>query len=275
NQGGSTGVAELSSHEDIQERNLNPDKDIVISELSEGNAEIREREEGEHVVKIEVDSLANSRLGKFFSDEEIAELESQEKTVNGEDGPSSYDEAMRGIKRDCERHNRAVRERKKQEKIDRLKEFKKKGTKYDPERSVSDLSGEEFKEIIQEANQEGSEESVDEELQEQIAKIEEEWSKSEPDTEINTPDEEVEELAANSWEDSENSAFQDIAEDLSQSDEQNLYESVGENSRRVTTQDPEIKKALRNPEDEPNWNGSVELEEDTGDTVIAVVSKED
>ncbi|QAY20184.1 hypothetical protein [Halorubrum ezzemoulense] len=272
---GST-VEELSRG-DIEERNLNPEKDIVVEELGESGSTIRERQEGEHVVKIEPDSLANSRLSKFFTDSEIEELQSKEDTVQGEDTPEDIDSVWDGIRKDVKRHNREVAKSRKQMEIRRAKEELKKGTKYDPDRSVSDLSGEEFKEIIAEANQEGNSEPESEELQAAIEHIEDKYSgflEEDSDTEINTPDSQVEELAANSWEDYENSAFQDIAEDLAKSDENTLYESVGENSRRVTTKDPEIKKALRNPEDEPNWNGSVELEKDTGDTVIAVVSKE-
>jgi len=270
NTGGSQ-VAELSSHEDLEEAQLSEDELVV--ELEEGG-KIRELDEEERFIKVKTDSLSSDRLEKFFTDEEIAELQEKEETVTGEEKETTYEEAMEGMRRDIEKFNEAVRERKKQEEIDRLKEFRKKGTKYDPDRSVSDLSGEEFREILQEANQEGSGETVDEELQEEIAKIEEKWSKSEPDTEISNPDSKVEELATNSFEEYGNSAFQDIAEDLAKSDEETMYESVGPNSKRVTTQDSELKQALRNPEDEPNWTGSVELVEDSGSTVIAVVREE-
>jgi len=63
-------------------------------------------------------------------------------------------------------------------------------------------------------------------------------------------------------------------EDLQESDGNTRYEAVGPNSKRVTTQDSELKQALRDPENEPNWSGTVELEEDTGETVIAVVRED-
>jgi hypothetical protein len=269
NQGGST-VSELSQG-DIKERNLNPEKDIVIEELGESGSTIREREPDEHVIKLETDSLANSRLSKFFSESEIETLQEKEETIEGESKPEDLESVWDGIRRDVKRHNKEVAKKRREQERQRIKEAFK-----DPalEKKMTQMTGEEIQRVM---NSDGSPSQVDEEeLEQALNKVDEKyasWLDEDSDTEINTPDSQVEELAANSWEDSENSAFQDIAEDIEKSDEQTLYESVGENSRRVTTKDPELKRALRNPEKEP-FDGTVELEQD-GETVIAVVTKED
>ena len=70
----------------------------------------------------------------------------------------------------------------------------------------------------------------------------------------------------------DNPVFEELADDLEKSDSETMYESVDENTKRVTTSEPEMKNALRNHENEP-FDGSVELEQDTGETVVAVVSK--
>lgn len=260
---GSTVAEELSG--DIEEADLNPE-DIVVDELGEGRTKLREKREGEETLNINMDSLANDRISKFFTDSEIEELQAKEETVRGEDSPSSYQEAMEGIKRDCERHNQQVRERRKEVEIEKLKELTR-DPKYDT--PVKDLDGESFVELLNQGIS-GNSEPQEEELEKAIEAIEEEYSGSEP--EINSPDSEVAELAANDWSD-RNDVFAEFAEDISKSDEQTQYESVGPQSRRVSTQAEEMKIALRNPEKEENWNGSVEIEEDTGDTVVAVVSE--
>ena len=275
NNGGSK-VAELSSHEDIQEAGIdNPDEDLVAELEEDGSATIREIEEEDNVVSISVDRLNNSRLSRFFTEEELSSLRQKEDLVEGEDGPSDYEEAMEGMRKDVERHNKEVAKKRRQMEVRRAKEELKKGTKYDPNRSVSDLSGEEFKEIIQEANNPGSDETQSEELQKTIKAIDQKYEPmlNESEPEINDPSTQIDELdkRLEAWKDSEKEYWHEFARDLEKSDESTMRESIGPNSVRLTTQEEEMKEALREPE---NFNGTVELEEDTGDTVIAVVRED-
>ena len=133
------------------------------------------------------------------------------------------------------------------------------------EKPISEMTGAEFRELL-------SESTGDSNTEEELAEPTE--SEEESGVDVVRIDSETADLAAESFESRNKSYWQDIAEDLSQSDENTLFESVGPNSRRVTTKDPEMKRALRNHETEP-FDGTVDLKQDTGDTVVAVVSKED
>ncbi|WP_144050480.1 hypothetical protein [Halorubrum persicum] len=224
NQGGSTGVAELSSHEDIQARDLDPDRDVVIEELEGGNAKIREREEGERVIKVKAETLGSDRLEKFFTEEELSSLREKDRIAKGEgDTPEDIDDVWDGIKEDVKEHNKEVAKRRKQKEIERAKEELKKGTKYD--REVSNLSGEEFKSLIAEANEEGNSEPKSEELEAAIQHIEDKYAPmlDEDSSEINPV--EADELsegldAFREYSENEGSdAWSDIADDVEKSSE--------------------------------------------------------
>lgn len=278
NNGGGSTVEELGSHEDIEQADLDPE-DVVIEDLSEGSSKLRERQDGEHVVKVEVDSLAaNDRLSTWFSEEEIEELESSEKITEGKSGPETYDEAMARIREDVEAHNRSVAREKMKEEKEEVREFFREDSKYG--RSIEELSGEAFQELISEANEgnTGIDPDNNPELEEALRRVEEKYAPilGESDPEIKDPSQSVENLeeATEAWREYDNPVFDELADDVTQSDSETQFESVGPNSRRVTTTEEEMKQALRNPEDE-SFSGEVELEKDTGETVIAVVSRDE
>ncbi|WP_139835161.1 hypothetical protein [Halorubrum ezzemoulense] len=269
--GGST-VAELSSHEDIQERDLNPDEDLVVEELEGGNARIRERREDERFIKVNLDSIASDRLEKFFEPETIEELERKSETIEGESKPKDIDEVWSEIREGVESHNREVAKNKRRLERERIKEAYR-----DPalDKKFKNMKGSEIQRVMSD----DSSSTVDEEeLQKSLAEVDKKYESmlNESEPEINDPSTEIDELdkGLEAWKDSDKEYWHDFVEDLEESDEETMYESVGPNSKRVTTQDSELKQALRDPENEPNWTGSVELEEDTGETVIAVVREE-
>jgi len=260
-------VEELS-HSDIEGRDLDSDS-VVIEELGSSN-KIRERKEGERPVKVDLDNITPThkrRLETWFSESEREEMSKKEEALTGKKR-EDIDSVWQGIRDDVESHNERVRKRKAEKEKKELREFAK-DPKYSKE--VSDLTGEEFAELLQEGMSDNSE-SEPEELQQALEQIEEKWAKSEPDTDINTPNLETEELqeAQQEW---NQGVWAEFAKDLQDSDSQSEYITLGENKRKVKTQEEEMMNALRNPEQEP-VDLSVEIESDTGDTVIAVVSRE-
>jgi len=257
---------EFSSHSDIEESDLEPG-DLVVEEMSDGRTKLRERKEGEHVVKINPNS---EYARKMLSDDEIEELSQKHEIVNGSpDEPEDIDSVWDGMRKDVEAHNREVAKRKKEQEIEKAKEFTK------PERhrkELSELTGDEFAQLVKDGQSDS--EQHNEELENAIEAIEQKY-----DPIINGDEPEIpktEELSdgIDAFRDYDNPVFEELADDLEKSDSQTMYESVDENTKRVTTFEPEMKNALRNHESEP-FDGSVELEQDTGNTVVAVVSKEE
>ncbi|WP_256402635.1 hypothetical protein [Halorubrum salinum] len=270
--GRSTGVAELSSHEDLEEAQLSEDE--VVVELEEGG-KIRELDEEERFIKVKTDSLSSDRLEKFFTDEEIEELQEKKRTLTGDSEPEKdIDEVWENIREGVRKHNKEVAKNKKELEKKRLKEAYR-----DPalDKKMKNMTGEQMQRVMSD----DSSSTVDEEeLQKSLAEVDKKYESmlNESEPEINDPSNEIEELdkGLEAWREKGESKpyWYDFVEDLEQSREDTMYESVGPNSKRVTTQDSELKQALRNPEDEPNWTGSVELVEDSGSTVIAVVSED-
>jgi len=256
---------EFSSHEDIQDAELDSD-DLVVEELSDGRTKIRERKEGEHTIKVD----PNSELAKkYFDESEIEELSQKHEVVNGKPTETpSLDEVYQGMKEDIARKNRETAKLKMEKELESAKEEMKEHTKYGT--PVNELQGSEFQELIQEANGDGSPEPEGfEEVKEQIR---EKYAPMIEDSEPEIP--ETEELSdgIDAFREYDNPVFEELADDLEKSSSETMYESVDENTKRVTTSEPEMKEALRNHESEP-FEGTVELEQDTGNTVVAVVSK--
>jgi len=264
NNSGST-VDEFSSHEEVKNAELDSD-DLVVEELSDGRTKIRERKEGEHVVKVN----PNSELAKrYFDDDQIEELQEKHEVVNGKPTETpTLEEVHEGMKEDIARKNRETAKLKMQKELESAKEEMKEHTKYGT--PLNELQGSEFQELIQEANGDGSPEPEGfEEVKEQIEQ------KYDPIINGDEPEiPETEELSdgIDAFREYDNPVFEELADDLEKSSSETMYESVDENTKRVTTSEPEMKEALRNHESEP-FDGTVELEQDTGETVVAVVSK--
>jgi len=263
NNSGST-YDEFSSHEDIEDAELDSD-DLVVEELSDGRTKIRERKEGEHVVKVN----PNSELAqKYFDESEISELSAKHEIVNGSpDEPEDIDSVWDGMRKDVEAHNREVAKRKKEQEIEKAKEFTK------PERhrkELSELTGDEFAQLVKDGQSDS--EQHNEELENAIEAIEQKYDPIINGDEPEIP--ETEELSdgIDAFREYDNTVFDELADDIERSNSESMYESVGPDTKRVTTTEEEMKEALRNHESEP-FDGSVELEQDTGETVVAVVSK--
>ena len=207
------------------------------------------------------------RLGIWFDESELEEMSKKEEALTGKK-QEDISSVWKGIRDDVESHNERVRKRKAEKEKAQLKEFAKEEKLRKP---VKELSGEQFRDLLQQGMSDNSE-TQEEELSEALQQIEDKWAKSEPDTSINTPELETEELqeAQQEW---NQGVWAEFAKDLQDSDSQSEYITLGENKRKVKTQEEEMMNALRNPEQEP-VDLSVEIESDTGDTVIAVVSKE-
>jgi len=265
NNSGST-YDEFSSHEDIEQSELDSD-DLVVEQLSDGRTKLREREEGEHVIKINPDS---EYARKMLSDDEIEELSQKHEVVNGKPTESpDINSVWDGMRKDVEAHNREVAKRKKEKEIEKAKEFTK------PERhrkELSELSGGEFAQLVKDGQSDSQQHN--EELENAIEAIEQKYDPIINGDEPEIP--ETEELSdgIDAFREYDNPVFKELADDLEKSSSETMYESVDENTKRVTTSEPEMKNALRNHESEP-FDGSVELEQDTGNTVVAVVSKEE
>jgi hypothetical protein len=275
--GRSTGVAELESHEALEEAQLSEDE-VVVEELGQ-DPRIRAREPDEHVVKVELDRLNDSRLRTFFDETEIAELEMKEQVVTGEEKETSYDEAMQGMKADLKERNRQVARERRAKEVKRAKEELKKGTKYDPNRSVSDLSGEEFKEILQEANQEGnSEPERTEELEAMIESINDKYAPmlNEGESEPEISNVEVDELSEGLDAFREyGGAFEDIAEDIEASSELPDTEitTLESGKKLVKTSYPKLCEELKQVDENPDKDGKIV--EENGDVITAKVSEGD
>ncbi|WP_147441148.1 hypothetical protein [Halorubrum sp. Atlit-26R] len=264
NTGGSN-VAELSRSE-IEE--LDPETDIVVEELEGGNPRIRERKEDERYIKADLDS---NKVQKFFTDDEIEELQDRERTLKGESEPEDIDEVWDGIREGVRKHNKEVAKNKKELEKERIREAYR-----DPvmDRKVRDMTGEMLQRVMSDDNSSHVDEA---ELQEALETVEERYSSflEESEPEIKDPSTEIEELdeGLEAWKDSDKEYWHDFVEDLNQSSTKSMYESVGPNSKRVTTQDEELMHALRNYRSEP-FDGEVEIEKDSGSTVIAVVRED-
>jgi len=273
---GGTQVSELSSHEQIQEAGIdNPDEDLVIEELGE-DPRIRQREEGERVIKVKTESLANSRLSKFFTDTEIAELEKKEQVVTGEEKETTYEEAMEGMRKDVERHNKQVAKKRRQKEIERAKEELKKGTKYD--REVSDLSGEEFKELIAEANENPNSDPKSEELEAAIDQINQKYApmlgESESEPEIANPQIEELEEGTEAWREI-GGVWEELANDVEASSKlpDTAITTLSDGKKLVKTSYDELKAELRQVDNNPDKEG--EIVEENGDVITARVSEGD
>jgi len=268
-QRGST--TEELSHSDIESGELDSDS-VVIEELGHSN-KIRAKKEGEKPVKVDLGNITpeyKRRLSTWFDDSELEEMSRKEEALTGKK-KEDIDSVWEGIKEDIESHNDRVRQRKAEEEKNRLKEFTKKGTKYDTK--ISDLDGESFVELLQEGMSDNSE-SEPEELQQALQQIEDKWSKSEPDTSINTPNTEIEEMAKAEWSDRDD-VFAEFAKDFSESDNETEFITLSEGTRKVRTTEEELSQALLNHENEP-FDGTVEIHTHDKETgfVEATVSKE-
>ena len=266
NNSGST-VDEFSSHSDIEEAELDSD-DLIVEELSgDGRTKLRERDSDRHYVKVDPNS---EYVEKYFDDDEIEELSAKHELVNGKPTETpDINSVWDGMKEDIEAHNREVAKRKKEKEIEKAKEFTK------PERhrkELSELTGDEFAQLVKDGQSDSQQHN--EELENAIEAIEQKY-----DPIINGDEPEIkdstEELSdgIDAFREYDNPVFEELADDLEKSDSETMYESVGPDTKRVTTSEPDMKEALRNHESEP-FEGTVELEQDTGNTVVAVVSKD-
>lgn len=256
---------EFSSHSDIEEAELDSD-DLVVEELSDGSTKLRERKEGEHVVKVNPNS---EYARKMLSDSEISELSQKHEIVNGKPTETpDIDEVWKGVKSDIEERNRALAREKMNEEIEQAREEMEEYTKYST--PVQELEGGDFLELLQESQGNGSTEP--EGFAEVKEQIREKYAPMIEDSEPEIP--ETEELSdgIDAFREYDNPVFEELADDLEKSNSESMFESVGPDTKRVTTTDSEMKEALRNHESEP-FDGTVELEQDTGSTVVAVVSK--
>jgi len=267
-QRGST--TEELSQSDIEGGDLDSDN-VVIEELGSSN-KIRERKEGEKPVKVDLDNITpeyKRRLETWFDEKEIDEMSKKEEALTGKK-KEDIDSVWKGIREDIESHNDRVRKRKAEKSKRELREFAK-DPKYSKE--VSDLTGEEFTQLLQEGMSENSE-SEPEELQQALQEIDEKWAKSEPDTSINTPDTEIEQMAKAEWSDRDD-VFSEFAKDFSESDNETEFITLSEGTRKVRTTEEELAQALLNHENEP-FDGTVEIHTHDPETgfVEATVSKE-
>ena len=244
-QRGST--TEELSHSDIESGELDSDS-VVIEELGHTN-KIRAKKEGEKPVKVDLDNITpeyKRRLSTWFDDSELEEMSRKEEALTGKK-KEDIDSVWKGIKQDVQSFNDRVRKRRAEKEKQQLKEFTKKGTKYDTK--ISDLDGESFVELLQEGMSDNPE-SEPEELQQALEQIDEKWAKSEPDTSINTPDTEIEQMAQAEWSDRDD-VFAEFSRDFSDSDNDTEYISLAEGKRKVRTINEEMAEALLNHENEP------------------------
>ncbi len=275
NNSGST-VDEFSSHEDIEEAELDSD-DLIIEELSgDGRTKLKERDSDQHYVKVDPNS---EYVEKYFDDDEIEELSAKHELVNGKPTETpSLEEVHEGWRRDIEEHNREVAKKKMAEEKAEAREFFKKGTKLHKE--VSEMTGSEFAELMANANEgnTGIEAEDIPEYKETIKNIEEKYSKilgkNEPD--IKDPNDAVENLseATDAFREYDNAVFDELAQDIEDSDGQTEYTTISENSRRVRTKDPELRDAIVNHENEP-FDGDVTIHERGSEYVEATITKND
>ena len=271
----SSTVDEFSSHSDIQESDLEPE-DLVVEELSDGSTKLRERKEGEHVVKVNPNS---EYARKMLSDDEIEELQEKHEVVTGESTETpTLEEVYQGMKEDIARKNRETAKLKMEQEIESAREEMKEHIKYGT--PVNELQGSEFQELIQEANGDESPEpegfaEVKEQIREKYSGILED---SEPD--IKDPNDAVENLseatdAFREYAEKEGSGvWEEMAKDVQDSDGQTEYTTVDENSRRVRTKDPELRDAIVNHENEP-FDGDVTIHERGSEYVEATIKKND
>ena len=273
NNSGST-VDEFASHEDIEEAELDSD-DLIIEELSgDSRTRIRERDSDEHYIKLNPQS---EYVQKYFDDDEIEELSEKDRIVNGSpDEPEDIDEVWDGMRKDVEAHNREVAKRKKEKEIEKAKEFTK------PERhrkELSELTGDEFAQLVKDGQSDSQQHN--EELEKAIEAIEQKYDPiinggSEPD--IKDPNDAVEDLseatdAFREYAEKEGSVvFDELAEDIEDSDGLTEYITLSDNSRRVRTKEPELRDAIVNHENEP-FEGSVEIHDSGDEWVEATISK--
>jgi|GEM_PF-6079929 len=255
-------VSEELSEADLEDMSHRDKENIVVSELSEGG-KIREAHPDEELAKIELGRMDNrERLETFFTQEELEGLEESEKRIEGKE--SDDKDLYEALKEECERRNKELKRQRKEEEIEKLMDFAK------PERyraDVQNLSGEQFSQLIQEANDGGP--NREEELQEQIQAIEEKYDTSSPEVEGTELSEEVEEMAVTSLQE-KGGVWEEFAADLAQSDEETTYEAIADGAKKITTVSEEMKRALRSPK---NFDGDVQILEDTGEKVVGIVSR--
>ena len=269
NTGGSN-VAELSSHEDIQERDLNPDEDLVVEELEGGNARIRERREDERVIKVD---LQSDRIQKFYSDDEIEELESKQRTLTGDSEPEKdIDEVWENIREGVRKHNKEVAKNKKELEKERIREAYR-----DPamDRKVRDMTGE----MLQRVMSDDDSSHVDEaELQSALAEVEKKYQgilgDSEP--EIEDPSTEIEELeeGTQAWKEI-GGYWEELANDVEASSELPNTEitTLQDGKKLVKTSYDELKAELRQVDNNPDKEG--EIVDKQGEVITARVSEGD
>ena len=270
--GGST-VEELSSPEEVRQAEL--DGEIVVAELS---GRVREKRDGERVLGIDLDNLSQSRKSTWFTDSEIEELESAEgltraerKSVQGKSYQEMRDE-MRSEIDEIYKQERKEHALKDAQRVENTRDWMKPDYKSE---QIQDMDGETFMKAVSEAM---AEDSTEEELAQHSDESLEDLLELEPEPEIDTPLTEEEELqAAEAFNQRAKKkgkpAWQDIAEDIEMSNERTKYESTGSNSRKITTEEAQLKEALRDPDSD--FDGKITIHQDTGDTVVATVEKGD
>jgi len=251
-----------------------PSEESEIVELSENDSD-------GHTLSIEPNNLATKEeLSKFFTQEEIEELQDADRRENPEKkdvSDKSYSEMWDSIE---EEHRKKVYqpqirehyENKHENVIENNEEWMKE-SKYTE--SVKDLSGSEFLELMEEAQSDNVEElsEIPEELQEQM-------EKEIPDFEIEVNDEidgELEEMAEEGFSERVEQGgpeyWDDIRKEIKMQrnapDGTEISHTTNGERLRVKSKNEEMVSELRQKANDSRF--SVEIERDTGDGLIATV----
>ena len=266
---GST-VEELSTTEEVRKAKI--DGETVVAELSEGR--VRQKESGEKVFGVSLDS---EKARKFFTEEELAKLESADSLSNPdkdtETEEMSYSDMQNQMRDEI---NEIYKQEVKEHKLEQAKSTESRDW-MKPEhetKTVSEMTGSEFKQAMSEAMSQDTQDT--EELQQSHdTDLAELLDMEEPEPEIKQIDTETEEMAISSFRERANkkgkTCWEDLAEDLEMSDSHTTYETLSSDKKRITTKDEELQSHLKNPE---GFNGSVRIEQESDNVVVAVVSRE-
>ena len=265
---GST-VEELSTTEEVRKAKI--EGETVVAELSEGR--VREKEEGEKVFGVSLDS---EKARKFFTEEELAKLESADSLSNPDKDTETEEMSYSDMKNQMrDEINDIYRQEVKEHKLEQAKSTESRDWMKEPHevKEISDMSGSEFKQLMSEAM---SEPDTEEELQQSHdTDLAELLELEEPEPEIKQIDTETEEMAISSFRERANkkgkSCWSDLAEDLEMSDSHTTYETLSEDCKRITTKDEELQSHLKNPE---GFDGTVRIEKESDNVVVATISKE-
>ena len=263
-------VEELSTTEEVRKAKI--DGETVVAELSEGR--VRQKESGEKVFGVSLDS---EKAQKFFTSEELSKLKSADSLSNPDKDTETEEMSYADMQNQMrDEINEIYRQEVKEHKLEQARSTETRDW-MKPEhetKTVSEMSGNELKRVMAQALNQESKDT--EELQQshdtdlaQLLELEE------PEPEIKEIDTETEEMAISSFKERASkkgkACWEDLAEDLEMSDSHTTYETLSSDKKRITTKDSELQEHLKNPE---GFNGTVRIEQDTDNVVVATISKE-